>query len=102
MAEIAPVGAFSARTTLSGPRGAVPLSEVVGALRFMGPGKAQELRRDIDEALETEAVDPFESRAAGADEPGGGVEEPQQEQDQQLRRTRGSRRGREQPGRVGS
>lgn len=59
VAEIAPVGALSARLGAGGPRDAVRLSEVVGALHFMGPGEAEELRRDLEETLDTEARDPF-------------------------------------------
>ena len=70
VAEIAPVGAFSARLGVGAPRDAVPLSEVVGALHFMGPGKAQELRRDLEETLDTEARDPF-PQPDGSQEQGG-------------------------------
>ncbi|WP_328291154.1 type II toxin-antitoxin system prevent-host-death family antitoxin [Kineococcus sp. NBC_00420] len=68
VAEIAPVGAFSARLGGGGPRDAVPLSEVVGALHFMGPGKAMELRREVDETLDTDARDPFPSSERSSSE----------------------------------
>ncbi|WP_369054268.1 alpha/beta fold hydrolase [Kineococcus terrestris] len=52
------------RDVSSGPRTFVPVEEVAGALRPLGDGKADELRRTLDEHVDTDVEDPFERHAA--------------------------------------
>ncbi|WP_337062110.1 type II toxin-antitoxin system Phd/YefM family antitoxin [Kineococcus sp. G2] len=47
----------------AGPRTFVPADEVAGALSHLGPGLAEELRRDLD-GFDLEDDDPFERPSA--------------------------------------
>jgi len=59
VAQIAPVPVGGA-----GPRDSVPFGEIAGALDYLGPAKADELRQQMDEMFDTELEDPFRRATA--------------------------------------